>query len=148
MYEEGFYLGFRPIAALIFGALYAWQGFEFAVMVWDIPSTCNVNMANCDFSQYFNARHYSDVLFQAAIVVVIQAAAMAFGIEMMWLNMIPGAIIIFALPLLLLALIVFSGVGLLALFFGFTWATLLPFILVAIAGGISLRIIFWIFGPI
>lgn len=148
MYEDGFYFGFGPIAALIFGALYAWQGFEFAVMVWDIPSTCYGNVANCDFWRYFNSSHYGDVMFQALIVVVIQAAAMAFGIEMLWLNLIPGALIIFLLPILLLCLIVFTGVGFLALFFGFTWAVLLPFILVALAGGVSFLIIIRIFGPI
>lgn len=148
MYDEGFYFGFRPIAALIFGALYAWQGFEFAVMVWDIPSTCYGNATNCDFWQYFAMQHYDDVLFQALIVVIIQAAAMSFGIEMFFINMILGAFIIFLLPILLLCLIVFTGIGLLSLFFGLTWAVLLPFIIVAIAGGISFLVIIRIFGQI
>lgn len=148
MYDEGFYFGFKPIAALIFGALYAWQGFDFAVMVWDIPSTCYGNATNCDFWQYFAMQHYDDVLFQALIVVIIQAAAMAFGIEMFFVNMIPGALIIFLFPVLLLCLMLCTGVGLLALFFGLTWAVLVPFILLAFAGAISALAIIRIFGPI
>lgn len=139
---------FASIVAVLSGFLYAWQGFEFAVMVWDIPESCGSYSSQCDFERYLGTYHYQSVIVKALVVIGIQTIAIFSGVSMVWANLIIGAAIIFVLPVALLALLTVTGVGLLMLFFGFFWATALPFLAVAIAALLALFFANRIYGPV
>lgn len=134
---------FLAVVAVVSGAAYAYEGYRFAEMVFDWPGKC-VPLMSCRFSSYMEGNYARYILAQAIVVSVLQAIAIMSGVVIWWMNVIPGALIVFALPLAALALMFASVVGIFFMFTPMFWVMALAFGGVALAGVLPLLVAPWL----
>lgn len=128
--------------AIASGALYAYEGFQFAAMAFDLSDAC-LDMRTCDLWDFSKTRKFKNAIEQGLFVSSIQAVGIFSGARLGWYNLLPGALIIFLLPILFLGFMFFSIFGILFIFFGLFWAVAVQFLLVAVLGGICFLIELW-----